>query len=69
MLFAVLAVLVALLVAAAVLVYVAYPYRGQRTPLHPAVGQTLQRGVQALPTMGASAAETTAERHEVYAGR
>lgn len=43
--------LLALVVAAVVLVYVAFPYRGEETPGHPAVGRMMRRGVQALPTV------------------
>ena len=44
-------VLVALVLAAAVLVYVAFPYRGEETPGHPAVGAAMRRGVESLPTI------------------
>ena len=41
----------ALVLASAVIVYAAYPYRGQETPLTPRVGEALRRGVDALPTL------------------
>ena len=43
--------LLALVLAAAVILYAAYPYRGEATPLTPLVGQALRRGVDALPTI------------------
>ncbi|QIK66993.1 hypothetical protein G7072_12155 [Nocardioides sp. HDW12B] len=43
--------LVALLLAGAVTAYVAYPRRGRRLPLAPALGTALERGVQHLPTL------------------
>jgi hypothetical protein len=43
--------LLAVLLAAAVMVYVAYPYRGEQTPGHPALGHAMRRGVDALPTV------------------
>ena len=43
--------LLALVLAAAVMVYAAYPYRGEQTPLTPRLGRAMRRGVQALPTL------------------
>ncbi len=43
--------LLALVLAAAVMVYAAYPYRGEDTPLTPRLGQAMRRGVQSLPTI------------------
>jgi hypothetical protein len=43
--------LLALVLAAAVMLYVAYPYRGEDTPLSPMVGEAMRRGVEALPTL------------------
>jgi hypothetical protein len=43
--------LVALVLAAAVMLYVAYPYRGEQTPVSPLLGQAMRRGVEALPTL------------------
>ncbi len=51
MLAIVLALLFALLLAGAVIVYVAYPYRGQETPVYPQVGEAMRRGVESLPTL------------------
>ena len=42
---------VALVLAAAVMVYAAYPYRGEDTPLIPLLGAAMRRGVDSLPTI------------------
>ena len=47
----VLVLVVALALAALVIVYAAYPYRGQETPLDPRVGRALKRGVESMPTI------------------
>lgn len=44
-------VLLALVLAAAVIVYAAYPYRGEETPLSPRIGEAMTRGVGSLPTI------------------
>ncbi|MEO5653758.1 MAG: hypothetical protein ABIN79_02560 [Marmoricola sp.] len=51
MLAIVLALLLSLLVAGAVIVYVAFPYRGEQTPVYPQVGEAMRRGVDSLPTL------------------
>ena len=43
--------LLALVLAAAVMLYAAYPYRGEETPFYPRVGEVLRRGVESLPTL------------------
>ncbi len=43
--------LLALVLAAAVMLYAAYPYRGAETPISPKVGHALRRGVDSLPTL------------------
>lgn len=43
--------LLALVLAAAVMVYAAYPYRGEETPISPRLGEALRRGVESLPTL------------------
>ena len=43
--------LVSLVLAGAVTAYVAFPRRGRRLPLAPALGVALERGVQNLPTL------------------
>jgi hypothetical protein len=50
----VLVLALALVLAALVIVYAAYPYRGKRTPLSPHLGRALQRGVEAVPTIEAT---------------
>ena len=47
----VLFVLTALVLAGAVFIYVAYPYRGEVMPWHPEVAEALKRGVDAMPTL------------------
>lgn len=54
--------LLALVLAAAVIVYAAYPYRGQETPVAPALGRTMRRGVRSLPTLGDRDQELTSSR-------
>jgi hypothetical protein len=43
--------LLALVLSAAVMLYAAYPYRGEETPLTPRLGQAMRRGVDSLPTL------------------
>jgi hypothetical protein len=43
--------LLALVLAAAVMVYAAYPYRGEQTPVTPRLGDAMRRGVRSLPTL------------------
>jgi hypothetical protein len=33
------------------MLYAAYPYRGEETPLSPMLGEAMRRGVEALPTL------------------
>jgi hypothetical protein len=47
----VLVLVVALALATLVIVYAAYPYRGQETPVSPRVGRALKRGVESMPTI------------------
>ena len=51
MVWVLLAMLVILVAAALVAAYVAYPSRGQELPGAPWVGELLDRGVDALPTL------------------
>ncbi|WP_157559070.1 hypothetical protein [Nocardioides sp. Soil774] len=39
------------LVAGAVVAYVAYPHRGQELPVAPQLGEAMRKGVDALPTL------------------
>jgi hypothetical protein len=43
--------LLALVLAAAVMLYAAYPYRGEDTPITPRLGHAMRRGVDSLPTL------------------
>jgi hypothetical protein len=44
--------LIALVLSAAVMLYAAYPYRGEETPFTPRLGEVMRRGVESLPTLG-----------------
>jgi hypothetical protein len=43
--------LLALVLAAAVILYAAYPYRRKDTPLAPGLGRAMRWGVDSLPTL------------------
>jgi hypothetical protein len=43
--------LLAIVLAAVVMVYAAYPYRGEQTPVMPRLGDAMRRGVRSLPTL------------------
>jgi hypothetical protein len=47
-----LAMLAIVVIAGTVMLYVAFPHRGQAVPRAPWLGQTLERGVRRLPTLG-----------------
>lgn len=49
--FLVVAMLVILVLAGAVVVYVAFPHRGEDVPHVPWVGQLMRRGVEVAPTL------------------
>lgn len=51
MLWTLLAMLLVMLVAAVVVVYVAYPHRGEDVPHAPWLGEAIKKGVEALPTL------------------
>lgn len=51
MLVVLLAMLLTLVLAGAVVVYVAFPHRGEAVPHTPWVGEAMRRGVAALPTL------------------
>ena len=59
MLFLVIAMLVALVLAGLVAVYVAFPHRGEDVPHVPWVGHALRRGVDNVPTL-----DNTADRDD-----
>lgn len=46
-----LAMVTTLVVAGGVVLYVAYPHRGEDVPVAPWVGEALRRGVEAMPTL------------------
>jgi len=52
MLAIVLMMLLVLAVSGAVVVYVAYPHRGEDIPLVPQLGDAMRKGVDSLPTIG-----------------
>jgi len=54
--------LLALVLAAAVMLYAAYPYRGEDTPLTPLLGRAMRRGVDALPTIDPQASAEPGDR-------
>jgi hypothetical protein len=60
MMFLVIAMLVALVLAGLVAVYVAFPHRGEDVPHLPWVGHLLRKGVDNVPTL-----DNTAEPGEV----
>ena len=51
MLFFVLAVLLSLAVAGLVVLYVAYPHRGEKVPYAPWVGEAMEKAVDAAPVI------------------
>ena len=55
--------LLALVLAAAVIVYAAYPYRGEQTPVAPGLGRAMRRGVEALPTLDRQEQDGPSRRH------
>jgi hypothetical protein len=52
MLAIVLVMLLVLVAAAAVVLYVAYPHRGEVLPVVPQLGDVMRKGVDSLPTIG-----------------
>jgi hypothetical protein len=61
--------LIALVIAAAVLFYAAYPYRGEETPVSPRLGEAMRRGVRSLPTLDAEQRQALADRRESVGAR
>ena len=53
----VVAMLVIVAIAAVVVVYVAYPHRGEELPVAPKLGDAMRRSVDALPTVAPVDAE------------
>jgi hypothetical protein len=61
--------LLALALAAAVMLYAAYPYRGQETPVIPLLGRAMRRGVDSLPTLDLAQQDRAVEdQHHAEAG-
>lgn len=56
--------LLALVLAAAVMLYAAYPYRGEETPLTPRIGEAMRRGVESLPTLDREQQDLAAARRD-----
>jgi hypothetical protein len=54
----VIAMLVILAVAAVVVVYVAYPHRGEELPAAPWLGEAMSRAADAMPTVEQAEGET-----------
>ncbi len=54
--------LLALVLAAVVMVYAAYPYRGEQTPVTPRLGDAMRRGVSSLPTLDRDEQDGAARR-------
>ncbi|MCW2833465.1 MAG: hypothetical protein JWN68_1418 [Nocardioides sp.] len=52
MLAIVLMMLLVLVLSVGVVVYVAYPHRGEDLPLVPQLGDAMRKGVDSLPTIG-----------------
>ncbi len=61
--------LIALVIAASVLLYAAYPYRGEETPVSPRLGEAMRRGVLSLPTLDAEQHQILSDRREYAGGR
>ena len=55
--------LLALVLAAAVMLYAAYPYRGEATPITPRLGEAMRRGVESLPTLDIEHQDRGREHH------
>lgn len=52
MLAIILVMLLVLVAAAAVVLYVAFPHRGERLPVVPQLGAAMRKGADSLPTIG-----------------
>jgi len=61
-----LAMLVSLVLAGAVVLYVAFPHRGEQMPRAPWVGEAMRKGVTMLPTLGN---QQDQERERAYSER
>jgi hypothetical protein len=61
--FLVVAMLVILVLAGIVVLYVAFPHRGEEVPAAPWLGDALRKGVDSAPTLDNTAEGGTAETH------
>jgi hypothetical protein len=59
----VLTMLLILLVSAGVVIYVAYPHRGEELPVVPQLGDAMRKGVDALPTLDETAHDEVGHDH------
>jgi hypothetical protein len=51
------------------MLYAAYPYRGQETPVIPLLGRAMRRGVDSLPTLDLAQQDRAVEdQHHAEAG-
>ena len=62
------AMLVIVLIAAAVVVYVAYPHRGEELPVLPQLGEAMAKAVDQLPTVDQTAPESEQAQGATRAG-
>jgi hypothetical protein len=62
--FLVVAMLVILLLAGAVVLYVAFPHRGEDVPHVPWLGRLMRKGVRSAPTLDNTAEEGAEPPHE-----
>jgi hypothetical protein len=62
--FLVIAMLVILVLAGLVVLYVAFPHRGEEVPAAPWLGDALRKGVESAPTLDNTADAGTEQVHE-----
>ena len=62
--FLVVAMLVILVLAGLVVLYVAFPHRGEEVPAAPWLGDAMRKGVESAPTLDNTAEDGTAYAHE-----
>jgi hypothetical protein len=61
-----LAMLGIVLLASLVVVYVAYPHRGQEVPTVPWIGEAMRRGVERLPTLDNQSSRAAARPKDAH---
>lgn len=64
MLSIVLTMLLILAIAGVIVLYVAYPHRGEDVPHTPWVGEALRKGVNSLPTLDNQRAQEREHQHQ-----